>query len=152
MLCFQNNFYWNTNKSSLLNILFLMMSKINSKNWSWIWVVFSNFLKLNGKLLKKYIWLQNIRIKQNNLYLNFKLSRNNQRSIFLLNTGGLKLIARQEKRNITTCCFNDTFLVKIIMKLYFMFPFKVPQYPDIIDLNPYVPEIKDIQHEKIHFY
>ena len=85
-------------------------------------------LKLNGKLLEKQTRLQKIKIKQKGQYFHLRVSRHNQRSIFLLKTTGLKLIPRKDKMIFTTWCFNDTFLVNTTpMELYFMFPLGVPK-------------------------
>ena len=50
--------------------------------------------------------------KQNNQYLNFKVSRHDQKSALFFNTTGLKMISRQEKTIFTTLRSNNTFLVK----------------------------------------
>ena len=88
---------------------------------------FLKLLKLNEQLLEKQTRLQKIKIKEKNLYLNFMVSRKNQRGVFLLKTAGLKLMSRQEEIVFATVCSNDILLVKTTpMKLYFMFPLEVP--------------------------
>ena len=63
---------------------------------------FLKLLKLNGELLEKQTHLKRIKIKQNNQYLKLKVSRNNQRTFFLLKKTVLKNISLQEKGILTT--------------------------------------------------
>ena len=51
-------------------------------------------LKLNVKLLEKQTSLQKMKIKIKELYLNFKVGQNDQKSCLLLNITRLKLILR----------------------------------------------------------
>ena len=77
---------------------------------------------------------------------NLKVSQNDQRIIFSLNKTDLKLISRQQKKDVFTCCFNNTFLLKTPMKLYFMFPLGVPPHPNFINFHQNSPVIEYVQH------
>ena len=124
IMFFQKSSYSDTNKSSFFLVVFLLMSKYQFKKLALDMGCFTLLLKLNGQFLEKQTRLQKRKRKQNNQYLNLKVSRHDQIIIFLFKTAGLKLILIQEKMIFTTYCFNNTLLEIYIF--FFMFQLEVP--------------------------
>ena len=88
---------------------------------------FSQIVKIKGTIVGEIETTS--KRKQKYQYLNLKVSWRNQKSGLIFNKTGFKIISIQEKRIFTTFCFNDTFLVKKTMTLYFKFPLEVPKKP-----------------------
>ena len=65
-------------------------------------IFFSQIIKIRRTISGVKYTASKINIKQKNQYLNLKISRHDQRSIFSLKRTGFKLILRQEKRVFTT--------------------------------------------------